>query len=462
MKTEIDMAPLSLFEEFGLSYFETNLAGFITQVNEPFSKELGYTPEELTGRHYQHFTDPQHLPRIAQVFKTIHETGLPVRNLEYKLQRRDGSASFAEGAITLVKDASGQPAGFRGVLQDVSRHKAAEALLIERSETLQEANQASRREMEIGRRIQAGFLPDQLPQPTGWEIASYFQAARVVAGDFYDAFSLSGGKRIGLVIADVCDKGIGAALFMALFRSLIRAFADQHYSLKWMDVLSNGLSTEPAAVGAKPPSEPGTAGPGPSAVGRRRALLSTGTTALKNAIDLTNNYITRNHGRTNMFATIFFGVLDPATGLLMYINGGHEPPLVIGPEGVKARLEPTGPAVGLFPNMDFGIGQVELEKGDVLLAYTDGVLDANSPTGSFFGEERLLSLAQQPAETAQALLDRIRGDLEGHIGQADQYDDITLLAVARRDAAQGAADGFKSVTSNEDAIFNDPKPRGDR
>jgi sigma-B regulation protein RsbU (phosphoserine phosphatase) len=100
-----------------------------------------------------------------------------------------------------------------------------------------EKNQwAAEHELEIGRKIQASFLPEELPKPAGWEIASKFKAARIVAGDFYDAFTLVGGKRIGLVVGDVCDKGVGAALFMAIFRSLIRAFADQHYSLGWMDI----------------------------------------------------------------------------------------------------------------------------------------------------------------------------------------------------------------------------------
>ncbi len=125
-------------------------------------------------------------------------------------------------------------------------------------EKAQRSREAMERELEIARRIQASFLPDNLPQPEGWEIASRFEAAREVAGDFYDAFSLAGGKRIGLVVGDVCDKGVGAALFMSLFRSLIRAFADQHYSLGWMDLLasdapgSNKTRSSPVQLGQPP------------------------------------------------------------------------------------------------------------------------------------------------------------------------------------------------------------------
>jgi sigma-B regulation protein RsbU (phosphoserine phosphatase) len=174
------------------------------------------------------------------------------------------------------------------------------------------------------------------------------------------------------------------------------------------------------------------AGPGTrSSVGRRREMLSTGTTALKNAIDLTNNYIARNHSKANMFATVFFGLLDPATGSLVYINAGHEPPLLIGNGEVKARLNPTGPAVGLLPGLDFSFGQVEMASGDILLAFTDGVPDARDPAGQFFGEENLHELLRLPAGSAGEFLDYILASLAKHIAGAAQFDDITLLAARR-------------------------------
>jgi sigma-B regulation protein RsbU (phosphoserine phosphatase) len=282
-------------------------------------------------------------------------------------------------------------------------------------EDAQQEQKMAERELEIGREIQASFLPEELPQAPGWEIASRFEAARLVAGDFYDAFPLSGGKRIGLLIGDVTDKGVGAALFMALFRSLIRAFADQHYSLGWMDVLnSSGANT----------------GQG-SSVGRRRELLSTGAPALKNAIDLTNNYIARNHGKTNMFATIFFGLLDPTSGSLTYINGGHEPPILVREGRIEAFLDPTGPAVGLLPDLNFSIEQVELDPGDTLFAYTDGVVDARNPAGEPFSEERVISLLKEPIDTATGLLGHVYDRLKEHTSWAERFDDITMLAVRR-------------------------------
>ncbi len=244
------------------------------------------------------------------------------------------------------------------------------------------------RELEIGREIQKSFLPEELPQVAGWEIAALFRPARQVAGDFYDAFSLPSSGRIGLVIADVCDKGVGAALFMALFRSLLRA----------------------TATGAASGPEPGT------------ELLRT--------VRLTNDYIARTHGRSNMFATLFFGVLDPATGSLLYVNGGHEAPIHFGPGGAKSRLYPTGPAVGMMPDMPFEVRETRLEAGEGLLAFTDGVTDARGASG-LYGEGRLLALLGQPVASAAALLDAIEAGVLAHAAGSEQADDITLLAVLK-------------------------------
>ena len=243
-----------------------------------------------------------------------------------------------------------------------------------------------RSELEKGRQIQKDFLPDCLPQPDGWELAAFFEPARQVAGDFYDAFLLADGK-VGFVIGDVCDKGVGSALFMALFRSLLRAIAQQEYD--------------------------------------------SDTTALKNAVEFTNNYISTNHSRTAMFATIFFGVLDPKTGELHYINGGHEPPIIISLTGEKTRLKPTGPAVGMLPDLKFTVEEAKLLPGDILIAYTDGVPEAKNPEAKFFTEKKLLSLLELPMASATMALETIQITVQQHISTADQFDDITLLAVKR-------------------------------
>lgn len=270
-------------------------------------------------------------------------------------------------------------------------------------------------DVDIARDIQLSFLPRELPQPDGWEIAAYFAPAREVAGDFYDAFTMAQGRRVGFVIADVCDKGVGAALFMALTRSLTRAFAQQNYSMNLMGGLAEDSSIPE----------------GPE--GRRRRLPSTGSMALQNALVLTNNYITTNHFELNYFATLFFGMVDPLTGSLAYINGGHCPPIILGGDGkVKAVLKATGMPVGMMPDSKYTIGEFQLEPNEILFGYSDGVTDARDPDGKMFTEKQMVALLQEsPATSAQELLMRVKTAVIDHIDSADQYDDITMIAVRR-------------------------------
>lgn len=246
------------------------------------------------------------------------------------------------------------------------------------------------RELEIGRVIQKGFLPSKLPQVDGWEIAVYFKAAREVAGDFYDAFYQGSEKEICLVIADVCDKGVGAALFMTLFRSLLR------FAMGMTDAFGDHSSAA----------------------------------RLQYAVSLTNNYVAHNHGETGMFATIFFGLLDPATGTLAYINAGHESPLLVRNNGACVPLKKTGPAVGVFADGEFAVQEVGLNPGDLLFTFTDGAPDCLDMQGNSFGRECLISLLDNDLP-ADILLTKIRTKLDEYCGEAEQFDDITFLAVRR-------------------------------
>jgi sigma-B regulation protein RsbU (phosphoserine phosphatase) len=150
------------------------------------------------------------------------------------------------------------------------------------------------------------------------------------------------------------------------------------------------------------------------------------------AVSLTNDYISEEHGQESMFATVFFGVLNPATGDLSFINGGHEPPCIIGPSGIKRPLNAKGPVVGIITGAKFEIQQAQLDYGDSLIGYTDGVTEALSPQKTWFTKERFLSLIEAPVASASELIARIKTDLFRHIDNAPQFDDITMLAVYRQ------------------------------
>ncbi|MGY1531085.1 PP2C family protein-serine/threonine phosphatase [Luteimonas sp. A649] len=245
------------------------------------------------------------------------------------------------------------------------------------------------REMDIARTIQAGFLPHALPEAAGWDVAAWFQPARHVGGDFYDAYALQDGRMV-LVVADVCDKGVGAALFMALFRSLLRAQAER--------ILQ-----------------------GEGNVAAQACELMAGV----------NDYIARVHERDSMFATVFLAVLDPLSGELVYVNGGHEAPMVSGPGGVRARLMPTGPAVGLMPGAVFTAAHIDIGRGDSLVAFTDGVTDATDADGAAYSEQSLLARLASAGGRADATMAAVREDVETAMGTAPQFDDITLLVLHR-------------------------------
>jgi serine phosphatase RsbU (regulator of sigma subunit) len=260
-------------------------------------------------------------------------------------------------------------------------------------------------ELEKGRQIQKEFLPSQIPQLPNWDIATCFYPAGKVSGDFYDVFMLPGGC-MGLVIADVCDKGVGSALYMALFRSLIRVFSEQ--------ALAGEVSAKAAG----------------NHLGLNAASDLNLESGLK-AVTFTNNYIVQNHGQEGMFATMFFGVLNPTSGRLCYVNGGHEPLYVINKNGIKKELRPTGPAVGLMPDTKYHVRHIQLDPGDLLIGYTDGVTEARSPEDEIYTRNRLQSLLTQPFKSASDTLERIKTNLFAFIDIAPRGDDVTMLAVQR-------------------------------
>ncbi len=197
---------------------------------------------------------------------------------------------------------------------------------------------------------------------------------------------------------------------MALYRSLIRIFSGQAQLNRSL------IDKQSRTVGG---------------------VIESATVRLQNQVEairtvaLTNDYIAQGNEMC-MFATLFFGVLDPANGKMIYINGGHEPLFVVDQAGIRERLLPTGPAVGLIPQAKFEYREIQLHPGEFLFAYTDGVIDARSPEEARFTRGHLLSLLSEPAATALDLMQKIGTDLFAHIGKAPQEDDITMLALHRR------------------------------
>jgi DNA-binding NarL/FixJ family response regulator len=216
-----------------------------------------------------------------------------------------------------------------------------------------QAHEKIARELAMAGQIQASFLPSSLPSLAGWQLAATLEPARETSGDFYDFIPLPEG-RLGLVIADVSDKGMGAALYMALSRTLIRTYA------------------------ADFPNRPDL------------VLSATSRRILEDA-------------RAGLFVTAFYGILDPATGSLQYCNAGHNPPYLLNTRenDTIQVLGKTGMALGAVVDTTWTQSMVHLEPGNTLVLYTDGITEAENEQGDFFGRQRLLRVLE-----AQAIVPR--------------------------------------------------------
>ena len=257
-------------------------------------------------------------------------------------------------------------------------------------------------ELEIGQRIQKGFLPRDRLEIEGWEIESYFKAAREVAGDFYDYFEIKSLGCVALVVADVCDKGVGAALFMTLFRSLIRSSALSYDYADWGHYDSSNRPT-------------------PSC-----------HDVLSHSIRLVNQYVATTHSKESMFATIFFALLNPDTGEFSYINAGHEAPCLITPQGNITRFDTTGPIVGLFTEAQHKVKSGRINKGEKMVIFTDGISEAKNLQDEEIGDERVLEILESSSSSdIKRTVSDLITNVKDYSGNAKQFDDITVLAIER-------------------------------
>jgi sigma-B regulation protein RsbU (phosphoserine phosphatase) len=243
------------------------------------------------------------------------------------------------------------------------------------------AYQKTAQELAFARRVQTSFLPEFVPDLPGWTIAATLEPARQTSGDFYDFIPLPEG-RLGILIADVADKGLGPALYMALSRTLIRTYALQ--------------------LGA------------PEAV-----LRAANQRILEDS-------------RSDLFVTVFYAVFDPQSSQLVYCNAGHPPPVVFSRvDGNLQELKNTGMALGIDESAPLRQACVELKSGDVLFLYTDGVTDAQNPQGEFIDTQAVMAVAQdQPGATALEIQKNVLERIRRFVGNAPQFDDITMIVLA--------------------------------
>lgn len=254
------------------------------------------------------------------------------------------------------------------------------AQLIMQHETLALERERYSHELRVARHVQQTLLPAELPTLLGWKVGVYWQPARAVGGDFYDFLPLSDGRMV-LIVGDVADKGVPAALIMAMTRTILRSVAQQA-------------------------SSPG------AALARVNELLYPETPP-------------------QMFVTCLYGILEPTRGRLRFANAGHNCPYRYG-NGKAVELRATGMPLGLLPSMSYEEYEATIEPGESLLLYSDGLVEAHNLQNEMFGFPRLEAWLQSEVNTDGTLIEGLVSELARFVGEAgEQEDDVTLVNIER-------------------------------
>jgi PAS domain S-box-containing protein len=343
----------------------------VTYVSPQYETILGYPPESkiIDEEHWNRIVHPDDRERVLAEEARTDQTGEPFR-VEYRVIAGDERVVWVRDEATLVRDEEGQPLYWLGVQYDVTEQKR-EAQERERIE----------QELRIARLIQQTLLPKTLPKLSGYDIAAYYQPAREVGGDFYDTFELEDG-RLGLVVGDVTDKGIPAALVMATTRTMLRVSAQRLF----------------------PPGE----------------VLKRANEELVADIP------------PNMFITCLYAILDPESGRLIYANAGHDPPYLRHHGSGVEELRARGMPLGLMPGMEYEEKKITLNRGESVLFYSDGLVEAHDPHHEMFGFPRLQRLVGTHRSGESSLIDFLLSELINFTGgDWEQEDDITLVTLER-------------------------------
>jgi sigma-B regulation protein RsbU (phosphoserine phosphatase) len=291
-------------------------------------------------------------------------------------QLQDKVHAFGVGGVDYIT----KPFQLAEVIARVETHLSLRRL----QRDLLEANQRMQRELDLAAQVQSSMMLKKLPTLPGWSLEVSLLPAKLTSGDFFDAIRLPDGQ-IGLLIADVVDKGVGAALFMAMSSALLRTYALEH------------------------PERP------------------------DQVFHMVNQRILEDT-TASQFVTVFLAIIHPASGELVYSNAGHNPPLVFQPKRATPQLlMQTGPPLGILAEAEWEPQNLHVPHGTLLVLYTDGVTDAESASREFYGLERLTQTVQSHLDSpARVLQATILEELERFTRGATQTDDMALILLQRK------------------------------
>jgi PAS domain S-box-containing protein len=360
-----------LYNRAPCGYHSLDPEGVFIRINETELRWLGYSRDEILGKKFSDVIAKEDVPAFEASFATLKERGWE-RDLEFRMVRKNGTILPVLLSATAVKDSSGKFKMSRSTVFDIS-----ERLALEEMKRLEwRASQ----EMEIARQVQARLFPQTAPALATLEYAGVCTQTRAVGGDYYDFISLSPG-RVGLVVADVCGKGLSSALLMAGLRADLRSKCQMvPFDLPQMLGTANNLFYES--------TDPG------------------------------------------VFVSLFFGDYEDATRRLRYANCGHNPPLLLRADGTVEHLAGTAPVLGALPDWKCSIAEVQMAPGDITVFFTDGIQEAVNEAGEEFGVGRLVEAVRANRHLPVSSLLKAIATTVQTFSNGRQEDDQTLI-VAR-------------------------------
>lgn len=337
------------------------------------------TAEGVTSSGWAAINEPRLLVRPLEI--PNHRAGalFLVAEEEIPADRRHLADIYAASLGVWLRNVSLQESlrAYQRTLEQQVAHRTAELTHV--NAVLKTANDSMEADLEVAKVLQQSILPASFPKLSGIHGHAMMRAAKQIGGDFFDVFDLGDG-RIGIVVGDVCGKGVAAALFMAVARTALQNVARENLS--------------PGACLAR-----------------------------ANDVILQSNPL-------GLFVTIVYGILDTQTGCFSYAVGGHYPPILCTANEAVFAPKVRGMLVGLLDQAEFGENTVKLAPGDVVILFSDGVTECFNPNGIMFGEPRFLELLTELApHPPAAVVERVFGAVDAHAAGRPQFDDITCLAL---------------------------------
>jgi sigma-B regulation protein RsbU (phosphoserine phosphatase) len=363
----------------------------IIYANEGFERITGYSISDVVGRNCRFLqgedTDPEAIDEIRRGLREHRE--LTVEILNY---RKDGTPFWNRLSIDPVRDSTGRVTNYIGIQVDITERKMAEEALQRAKDDLESANQRMRRNLQAAVRVQQALLPAAAPDVPGAEIAWRLDPCAELAGDFLNIYRM-GRNLVGVYLLDVSGHGVAASLLSVTVSRMLSGTSRQSILFDAAAAPDERIPVSPSRVAEK------------------------------------LNELFPFDPRTAQFFTLLYGLLDTKERILRYVSAGHLPPIRLSEQGEPTLLDSEGLPIGLFPHSTWEDRTVQLEAGDRVYFYTDGLIEAENSQGIEFGVDRLsdllASLRSKPLESG---LDRVLREADAWTGPKPLEDDASILA----------------------------------